>query len=176
MMVICLWISDLGCIDLNDNNEINGPIQLLFDDFEDGNLEGWTTTAVSGGNKWQVASVNPYQGTKHAQSQPMSTTTPASILEKSVSTSGYSNIKLSYYRKLVGLDIADEFKAMWFDGSTWQVLEQTGSASANDANYLYKEYSLPSSAGNANFKIRFECTSGATSEYCRVDNVKLTSN
>jgi len=51
-------------------------------------------------------------------------------------------------------------------------LEQTGIASANDAAYVYKTYTLPAKAGNnAAFKIRFECTAGATSEYCRIDNV-----
>ena len=27
---------------------------------------------------------------------------------------------------------------------------------------------------NPNFKIRFECTAGAVSEYCRVDNVNIS--
>jgi len=75
------------------------------------------------------------------------------------------------------LDSADEFKAKWFDGSSWQVLEQTGSNSANDAGYALKEYNLPSSANNnANLKIRFECTAGAVSEFCRVDNVKIATS
>lgn len=150
--------------------------EIFFEGFESG-ISGWTTTSVSGGNKWIASTLNPYQGNYHAQSQPMSTTEPASILEKQISTAGYFNIKLSYYRKLVGLDIADEFKVKWFDGTTWQILEQTGSASADNAAYVYKEFLLPSSANNnSNFKIRFECTAGATSEYCRVDNVKIVNN
>jgi len=168
--------ADLGCSSASDNDEtdIIGPATIFFDDFESGGLSGWITTAVSGGNIWTATSTNPYQGTKHAQSQPMSTTEPASILERTISTSGYSNIKLSYYRKLVGLDIADEFKAKWFDGITWSILEQTGSSSVNDASYVFKEFSLPASSNNnVNFKIRFECTSGAVSEFCRIDNVKL---
>ncbi len=167
--------NDPGCVDVNDNSEIDGPVQLFFDDFESG-ISGWTTSAVSGGNKWIASNLNPYQGSYHAQSQPMSTTEPASIMEKTISTFGYSNIKVSYYRKLVGLDIADEFKAKWFDGTSWNILEQTGSSSANDAVYVYKEFVLPSSASNnANFALKFECTAGAVSEYCRVDNVKISA-
>ncbi len=169
---------DLGCSNADDNDETDvvGPIEIFFDGFESG-INGWSLTAVSGGNKWTASTTNPYQGSYHAQSNPMSTSEPASVMEKAVSTSGYSNIKLSYYRRLIGLDIADEFKVKWFDGTSWNILEQTGSSSANDAGYAFKEYNLPSSANNnANFKIRFECTAGAVSEFCRVDNVKLTSN
>ncbi|MDP2926412.1 MAG: hypothetical protein Q8N99_08595 [Nanoarchaeota archaeon] len=169
--------NDPGCISFDDNSEVDGPINLFYDDFESGTLTGWTLTKVSGANYWIASSTNPYQGTKHAQCQPMSTTEPASIIERAVSTSGYNNIKVSYYRRLIGLDSADEFKAKWYDGTTWQILEQTGTNSANDASYVYKEYVLPSIASNnLNFKLRFECTAGAVSEFCRVDNVKLTSN
>ena len=150
----------------------NPPGTLLSDGFEDGTLTGWTLLKASGANAWQVSSVNPYQGGYAAQAKPMSSTTPASIMERGVSTVGYSTVTVSYYRRLVGLDIADEFQAKWFDGTSWQILEQTGSASANDAAYVYKTYTLPATAGNnAAFKIRFECTAGATSEYCRIDNV-----
>lgn len=150
--------------------------EIFFDGFESG-LSGWTTTAVSGANKWTASTLNPCQGSYHARSQPMSTNEPASMLEMAISTTGYENIKLSYYRKLVGLDIGDEFKAKWYDGSTWVILEQTGSNSVNDANYVLKEFSLPTSASNnLNFKIKFECTAGAVSEYCQVDNVKITAN
>ncbi len=169
---------DLGCSSAEDNDETDvvGPTEIFSDGFESG-ISGWTTTAVSGGNEWTASTTNPYSGSYYAQSNPMSTNEPASILEKTISTSGYSNIKLSYYRKLVGLDSADEFKAMWYNGNSWQVLEQTGSNSANDASYIFKEFTLPASAdNNANLKVRFECTAGAVSEFCRVDNVKLTAN
>jgi hypothetical protein len=148
---------------------------IFYDDFESG-LGNWITSSVSGGNKWIQGSSNPYQGYYYAESKPMSTTEPASIIEKTISTLGYSNVKVSYYRRLVGLDIADEFKVKWFDGSSWNVLEQTGSNSANDAAYMYKEFSLPGGAGNnPGFMIRFECTAGAVSEFCRLDNFKLSS-
>ena len=147
---------------------------IFSDNFESGSLVGWTTSAVSGGQKWAVSNTNPFQGTWYAQSQPRSTNEPASVLEKAVSTENYQGITIKYARKLVGLDTADEFKAKWFDGTKWNVLEQTSSNSANDASYIQKSFSLPISASNnPNFKIRFECTAGAVSEYCRVDNISL---
>ena len=157
--------------------EYNSGGQIFFDNFESGNLNGWSTTAVSGGNKWTIATTNPYQGVYYAQSKPMSTSEPASVLEKAISTTGYNDITLKYVRRLVGLDSADEFKAKWFDGANWYVLEQTGKNSANDANYIVKTFNLPASANNnANFRIKFECTAGAVSEFCRVDNVNISSS
>lgn len=167
---------DTGCINAEDNSELNEPLQIFYDGFESG-ISSWVLSKVADGNYWTASSTNPYQGSYSAECKPMSTSEPASSMEKQISTSGYSNLKLSYYRKLIGLDIADEFKAKWYDGSIWQILEQTGSASANDASYVYKEFALPLSAeNNPSFKIKFECTAGAVSEFCRVDNVKLTAN
>ena len=157
--------------------EVGQGAMIFYDGFESGTLNGWTNTAVSGGQKWSAVKTNPYQGIWHAQSQPRSTNEPASVLERATSTIGYNEITIKYSRKLVGLDVADEFKAKWFDGTAWNVLEQTGSNSANDANYVIKTFNLPSSANNnANFKIKFECTAGAVSEFCRVDNVNISSS
>ncbi|MGV8152430.1 MAG: BPL-N domain-containing protein [Candidatus Nanoarchaeia archaeon] len=168
-------LNDNGCASLEDNSELNEPVAFFFDGFESGSLASWTLTTIE--NNWKISTLNPYQGSYYAEAKPMNTNVPASVMERAISTAGYSNIKLSYYRKLVGLDAADEFQAKWFDGVNWNVLESTGSSSANNAAYIYKEYALPSTASNnANFKIKFECTAGATSEYCRVDNVKLEAN
>lgn len=155
-----------------------GPAATIFyNNFESGTLSGWTTSAVSGGQKWTASTTNPYQGSWHAQSQPRSTSEPASVLERNISTLNYQGITIKYARKLVGLDVADEFKAKWFDGTTWNTLEQTGSSSANDANYVLKTFPLPSAASNnPNLKIKFECTAGAVSEYCRIDNVNVSAS
>jgi len=157
--------------------ELGSSTTIFYDNFESGTLSGWTSTAVSGGQKWTASTTNPYQRTWHAQSQPRSTTEPASILEKTIPTTNYQGISIKYGRKLVGLDPADEFKAKWFDGSFWNTLEQTGSNSANDAGYVLKSFNLPLSANNnPNFKIRFECTAGAVSEYCRIDNINISAS
>ncbi len=151
--------------------------QIFFDGFESGGLSGWTLTSVSGANNWTASTTNPYQGSYHAQSQPLSTTQPASVLERAISTTGYQNIIFNYSKRLIGLDIADEFQVEWYNGTTWQILEQTGGSSANDASYLSRQFSFPSTANNnPNFRIKFECTAGATSEYCRVDNVNISGD
>ena len=171
--------NDPGCIDIIDNDETDqinetNPIgvELFFDGFESCNLNGWTLSTIE--NNWYSGTTNPYAGSCYAETKPMNTNEPASIIEKSVNTSGYSNIIIEYYRKLIGLDVGDEFKSKWHDGSSWKILEETAGGSANNDNYIYKTFSLPISANNnSNFKIRFECTAGAVSEFCRVDNVKV---
>ena len=148
---------------------------IFSDGFESGSLVSWNLTSASGANDWTITNIDPFEQIFHAQSQPQSTSEPASIMEINISTSGYQNINFSYYRKLIGLDSADEFQSMWFNGTGWTVLDFTGSSAANDASYNFTIFSLPSTASNnPNFKIRFECTAGAVSEYCRIDNVNLT--
>jgi len=156
-------------LDDEDETDYAGPVTLFSDDFEDGSLSEWTLTAVE--NNWYAGTTNPYQGARYAEAKPMNTNEPASVIEKTVNTLGFSGVEVSYSRRLIGLDSADEFKAKWFDGANWQILEQTGGGSANDAGYVFKTFTV--SGNNANFKIRFECTAGAVSEFCRVDNVNV---
>lgn len=147
---------------------------IFSDGFESGSLGGWSLSHAAGANDWTASTTNPFQGSYHAQSQPSSTTEPASIMERTISTSGYQNIIINYSRKLIELDGVDEFQVEWYDGSTWAILEQTGTDSANDAVYISKQYSLPSGANDKPaFAIKFECTAGAVSEFCRLDNVLI---
>lgn len=147
---------------------------LLVESFESGSFatNGWVV--YGSGNPWLVSTLNPLSGVYHAQSQQSGAGNPT-YLEKSISTIGFRGISVSYNRKLVGLDAADDFSAEWFDGNTWNVLEHV--SSQDNANYISKIYFPPSSANeNPNFKIRFMCETGAVSEYCRIDNVKVSAS
>jgi len=166
--------ADPDCTSLRDNSEATGPTELLFDDFESGSLSGWNLTKDSGANYWAASTTTPYEGSFDAQVYPQDTTDPASSMEKAVSTAGYSTITLSYYRQLSLPSALKRFRAKWYDGTAWNTLELTNNT--NDASYVYKSFVLPGSAGNnPNFRIRFECTAGSVSNFCRVDNVKVTS-
>ncbi len=171
--------SDIGCDSLNDNDEKdlsnNNSTEIFYDGFDDGNLDGWSLMGID--TNWYYSSSDNYLGSGHAEANPMNTNEPASNMEKTISTVGYNNIELSYARKLIALDIADEFKAKWFDGISWNVLEQTLDQGADDASYVTRKFNLPSNAGNnANFRIRFECTAGAVTEFCKIDDVKVIGN
>ncbi len=150
-------------------------VDIVYDDFESGSLSGWNLSNLGTAVNWTSSTTNPYQGTRHAQSQPLSTTEPASVMQRNISTLGYQNIIFRYYKRNIGLDIADEFQAEWYNGTGWTLVESTGASSSNDAAYVLRSYSLSVDANNnPNFAIKFECTAGATSEYCRIDNVNIS--
>ncbi len=157
--------ADPGCTDSSDDDEtdVTIPVELFFDDFNSG-LGNWNLQTVE--NNWRAVS-------NYAEAQPRNTNEPASTMEIIIDASGFNSFELDYDRRLVGLDVGDEFKALWFDGNSWQVLEQTGSDGENNANFVSKSYSLN---GNGNVRLKFECTAGAVSEYCRVDNVRVVGD
>jgi len=160
---------DTDCLSTVDNDESTpppGPITIFSDDFENG-LNQWTITGT--GLPWTTATTTPYTGSYSAKANKPGTSTPT-YMETTI-PSGYTST-LSYYRKLVGLDGPDEFSAEYYNGNTWITLEATGSNSANNAAYIYKEYALPTTAT----KIRYQCMAGAVSEFCYVDDVKIITN
>ncbi len=161
-----LDLSDPGCSNPLDDDETDAPAgQVIADGFETG-VGAWTVTGT--GTPWTVSSLDPYTGAAHAYAvQPgVSTMT---YLQRTFSLAAFANGgHLIYYRRLIGLDGADEFVAEYHDGS-WHTLEATGSASANDTTYVQREFDLPKAAT----KLRFGCMAGAVSEKCEVDDVSL---
>ena len=149
---------------------------IFSDDFEDGDLAGWSLTTQSGANAWTNSNTDPSQGLRHAQDNPQSTSEPAGVMERTISTAGYSNITFNYSRKLVSIDSADEFQVEYNTGSGWNILEQTGSNSADDSSYVLKNFTLPVSVDDGSLQIKFECTAGAVSEICRVDEIIISGN
>ena len=163
--------TDPGCVDVNDDDETDptGPVEIFSEGFESGSLSGWLIYGT--GTPWKISSGNPNSGTFHVESKQSGAGNPT-YLERAISTSGFTSLSLEYYRKLIGLDAADDFSVEWFDGSIWDALEHVSSES--NSIYIYKTYNLPIGAeNNSNFKLRFMCEAGAVSEFCRVDNVRI---
>src|SRR3989344_8505370 len=158
---------------LNSNTVFS--VNVFFDGFESGNLTGWILTNAIDASNWTISSGNPYTGVYHIEARPRENTDPASVIKKAISTFDYDNVSISYYRRLMNLDSSDEFKSYWYDGLSWILLEQTGSNSEDDNNYLFKSFNLSDNArNNTNFQIKFECTANSNNEYCRIDNVNLS--
>jgi len=158
--------ADLGCSSLEDDNEVDiiEPTEVFFDGFESG--FSWTTYGT--GISWTRTTEAKYEGGYSARAKKTGAG-ELSYMEKEISISGYNTATLEYYRKLVGLDAADDFSAEYYDG-TWHYLEHLGSGIENDATFLKKTYNIPTTAT----KVRFMCECGAVSEMCYVDNVKIT--
>jgi hypothetical protein len=142
---------------------------IFSDDFSDNNLDGWTITndpATLSGTPWNAI-------TAHAEAKPgISNTLGTSNLLKTINTSGYNTIIVKYDRQLVGFDTEEEFKMLWSaDGITFYVLEETLTSTPNDASFVSKTFNLNSSADNANLQIKFECSTNAQTDLCKLDNV-----
>ncbi|MEM2916442.1 MAG: LamG-like jellyroll fold domain-containing protein, partial [Candidatus Woesearchaeota archaeon] len=144
---------------------------IFFDGFENGFVPNQWTINGTTPRRWTNTTTNPYEGLMHAQAT--NTDGPTS-LTINISTQDYENITISYARRLIGIDTTDEFTAMWYNGTHWITLEATGTGTANDANYIIRNYTLPASANNnTKFRLEFVCNVDLTNEYCRIDNVRV---
>ncbi len=146
---------------------------LYFDDFEDANLNEWTVVinGTSGIHPWTAHTFGfAYEGLYHAHGFPDSLAEPATSMNITISTFNYSSIQVSYYR-WINVTTAGEFKALWFDGSNWNILEETGDNAVDDGSHIFRNFSLPSFASNnLNFQLKFECTA-LNNNFCTFDNL-----
>ncbi|MBI3623065.1 hypothetical protein HY212_03220 [Candidatus Pacearchaeota archaeon] len=149
---------------------------ILFDGFESGGLANWTLWSNAGANSnWTASSTDPNTGTFHANGNPRTTNDPGIIMNQSINTSGYKNITFSYARKLNLGTSLKTFRAKWYNGTIWTIVENANNTV--DSVYVNKNFTLSSSAdNNSNFKISFDCTEGTTTDYCRVDDVNISGN
>ena len=142
---------------------------IFSDDFNDGNLNGWTVidNTATGGSAWTNT------GT-YAEAKPGFDSVPGTtILERTISTVGFESIVIIYDRQIGGdFESNDSFTVLWtIDGANFNILEEVSSP-GNDTIFSTQTFNLPSFANdNANFKLIFDCTANAASEFCRVDNV-----
>jgi uncharacterized membrane protein len=146
---------------------------IFTDDFEDGDLTGWTITNTPDplpllGTEWTNT------GT-FAEAKPGADTEEGmTTLERTIDVSDFENIIVKYDRQLKGFEVEDEFSFSWsIDGTNFNVLEETVNSTPDDGDFVSKTFNLPTLADdNANFQLKVECTTTAqTDEFCRLDNV-----
>jgi Predicted solute binding protein len=135
---------------------------LLFTDgFESNNFTGggWTNSGCD------LQTTYKYAGTYAARFN------SSDSLTKAISTSGYSDIQVSYARYTRSCETDDHFIAEWYNGSAWTALEDlTGNSS-----WTVMTWSLPSGAGdNASFQLRFRTSHNGSSDYAYLDSVLIT--
>lgn len=140
----------------------SAAVAISSENFNDGDLTGWTVT------NWT-----------NAGTYATSSNTDPSTLEKIISTVGYETIVIKYDRQLGDdWETTNKFKASWFNGSAYTTLEEVvgsdSDALPNDASFVSKTYTLPSTANNnAAFKLKFECSTNALNEFCKLDNITV---
>jgi hypothetical protein len=148
---------------------------VIFEPFEQGFApRNWTINGT--GNRWNISTENPFNATRHANVFQTGAGSPSSM-RVNFSTANFTDVRVSYSRKLVGLDAVDEFKALWFDGATWRTLEELNSSPADDSFYIVQNFTLGSTANNnPGIVLEFMCEAGAVSEACRVDDVRVNGS
>ena len=136
---------------------------LWSDGFESGNFTagGWTVAGSA-----SVTTVAKYTGAYGAR-------IPGSVsvnsITKSQSTVGYDTIHVKYDRKVTQTSVA--LVVDWStDGTTWNTFETTTSTS-----WASQDFTCASGAdNNANFRVRFRTSAGASNKYAYIDNVQIT--
>lgn len=133
------------------------PVALFFEDFESGNLNGWSNQ----NNDASVKGGSALNGANGAELK------KATWIEKSISTAGHSDISLKYSRKTTQYDSGENLTVEWFDGSNWNNVETT-----QETSWLTIDAQLGAAANdNAAFKIRFLTNASAKKEKASIDDI-----
>jgi len=139
-----------------------GLTTIFYDDFEVGGLgtNGWTK--VNARRKSDAA----HEGLKGAKVR------KSGRIERTVDTSGFSEIYVRYWRKTKNYDVGEELRLRYSldGGASW-----TTAGSTDAISWGYVEYVMPGSAGNnPNFMIMFKSFGGdEPKENGRVDQVEV---
>lgn len=137
---------------------------VLFEDgFESGNFTtgGWTTSGSA-----SVDTSYNYDGVYSARLD------DTGYIQKTVSTSGYTNIQLEYARYTYAYDWGEYLIVEWSDdGSNWTVIEYFN----DEYSWSLNQASLGSDAEDlSTLYIRFRSNASGLYEKFRLDNVLLT--
>jgi len=108
-----------------------------------------------------------------------------SILTRTISTSGYENVVVTYEAATGDTgatnfgDGGDEFNISWsVDGTNFFALESiTSNLSVTTSSLTSRTFNLNSSTeNNSSFQLRFFCKTDASTEFCNLDNLVLTGD
>jgi len=140
------------------------PSVIFFDDFEDGNYNGWTTSDLV--NIEDDPAIGSYSVRLRRNGK----------IERTVPTTGYTGINVSFYLGAGSLDNSNEkVQAHWFDGTNWNLLKEINNGDPEEDDGLhFFSYNLPTTANNnANFALRFRILGSGGGDRGYVDNVRV---
>lgn len=161
-------MADDDCDSSEDDDESpnTGLTEIFSDGFESG-LGQWTISGT--GTPWSQRSDAIYEGSYTAGVKRTGAGEDSYMESVIFDASGYSTVTLEYYRKLKGLDAADDFQVEYrgMDNS-WNTVEHLSNGREN-GEFVFKAHTIPNTATS----IRIKCECGAVSEGCWIDNVKI---
>ncbi|MDO8183844.1 MAG: hypothetical protein Q7T49_02570 [bacterium] len=148
-------------------------VSLFTDGFEGTpEFDVWTSVDTT---KWDVINNagGAHSGSKRAEVKGANDSDD--ILAKTISTTGYDNLVLTYWYKAESLETGDEvFLEYTTDGSTWSTLFTFGDG-LDDNVWHEKTHNLPASANdNPNFSFRFRANLGQGNDFLKLDDVSLS--
>ena len=159
---------DCSSPDDDDESPNTGPTEIFSDGFES-ELGQWTTSGT--GTPWSQRSDTVYEGNYTAGVKRTGAGEDSYMESVIFDASAYSTVTLEYYRKLKGLDAADDFQVEYrgMDNS-WHTVEHLSNGREN-GEFVFKSHTIPNTATS----IRVKCECGAVSEGCWIDNVKIVA-
>ncbi|GAG34737.1 unnamed protein product, partial [marine sediment metagenome] len=144
----------------------------------DQGMNGWTTTVGSNGGIGRNTE-NAYGGSWaiRAIGGGGSSGYETHTLEKAISTVGFENIYVTYWRDGDSVESGDRFIAEWYDGSTWRLLEDVGNYDDGGWDFLdWDLSSLPNGENadnNALFRVRFTFILSYSNDHGFVDDILI---
>jgi len=132
---------------------------LFFDDFEDGNLDGWSTTGSVSAHP-TAANSGVYGARLRAAAEIMIT----------LDTTGLTGVNLKYDRTTSKFNPNETLDVEWsLDGSTWNLIESTSATIWETTNVP-----LPAAAaGQSTLQIRFKANANSNKGEGYLDNVNI---
>ena len=99
-----------------------------------------------------------------------------------VSTPDYTQIRVDFWYRAIGMETGESFQVMYYDGATWQTIKQfvSGTDFANGqfyhSTFLINEgigvgwYNFPT-----NMKIKFRCSASDTGDDIYIDEISVSA-
>jgi len=151
--------------------------QIFFDTFDPLTpaSNGWTVVSSP---DWQTAA--PVNGTRSIRFRGSTATGPDEAIYRSVPTTGYSEINVSYRLGAQSLDSSSEYFAAQYStnagGSYTDITRITGPYTGSTTFTSYTSGAIPTAADNqaSNFWVRIGIWASATNDYGWIDDVKVT--
>jgi len=141
-------------------------ITLLEDNFE-GDLSNWTTD-------WDLATSNSFSLTHSIECS----STDNDLISMDLDTSGKSSIHISFKYKVTDVDVDDNVRLQYYDGSGYDDIIELGD-DLEDAWLFYTDTLYNEGVDNQyfinNFRIKIEGTSIDSGEYFHIDDVLIIS-
>jgi hypothetical protein len=133
---------------------------LFSDDFEDGNMDGWSTSGSAVAHS-SAANSGVYGARLSATAE----------MRVTVDTTGFAGVNLKYDRNTTKFDPGEVLEIAWSsDGSTWTPIEST-----SETSWGTVDINLPASAaGQSSLQIRFKTNANSNKEKGYIDNVDIT--